>query len=158
VSFTLKAASRLHISAAIGKVYCPLLVRLRKNTDLSLDTYCIAKRSTTMAITTLKVLASLLQLHGPGATVQSDHQGIDALLNDLREQSSTEGAVSDQPGVAPDQPVINQVYFRRGGFVRGPHAGGFRRAGYYPGAGAFRRGGYYPGAGAFRRGGFVRGY
>jgi hypothetical protein len=39
-----------------------------------------------MAITTLKVLASLLQLHGPGATVQSDHQGIDALLSDLRGQ------------------------------------------------------------------------
>ena len=33
-----------------------------------------------MAVTTLKVLASILQLHGPGATIQSDHQGIDALL------------------------------------------------------------------------------
>jgi hypothetical protein len=29
-----------------------------------------------MPITTLKVLASLIQLHGPGATIQSDHQGI----------------------------------------------------------------------------------
>jgi len=37
-----------------------------------------------MPITTLKVLASVLQLHGPGATIQSDHQGIDALLNNLR--------------------------------------------------------------------------
>jgi hypothetical protein len=110
-----------------------------------------------MAITTLKVLASLLQLHGPGATVQSDHPGIDALLNDLQAQSSTEGQASDQSRAAPDQPVVNQVYFRRG-FGRGPYVGGFRRAGYYPGAGAFRRGGYYPGAGAFRRGGFVRGY
>lgn len=110
-----------------------------------------------MAITTLKVLASLLQLHGPDAIVQSDHPGIDALLNDLRGQDPKEEAVSDQPAVAPDQPVVNQVYFRRGGFVRGPAAGGFRRGGYYPGAGAFRRGGYYPG-GAFRRGGFVRGY
>ncbi|MGY3614553.1 hypothetical protein [Bradyrhizobium sp. USDA 10063] len=110
-----------------------------------------------MAITTLKVLASLLQLHGPGATIQSDHQGIDALLNDLQAQSSTEGLASDQPAVVPEQPVVNQVYFRRG-FGRGPYVGGFRRAGYYPGAGAFRRGGYYPGAGAFRRGGFVRGY
>ena len=35
-----------------------------------------------MPITTLKVLASVLQLHGPGATIQSDHQGIDAVLND----------------------------------------------------------------------------
>ncbi|MBV8696502.1 MAG: hypothetical protein JO052_01375, partial [Bradyrhizobium sp.] len=37
---------------------------------------------------TLKILAGLIQLHGPGATVQSDHQGIDALLNNLREQNS----------------------------------------------------------------------
>ena len=87
-----------------------------------------------MAITTLKVLASLLQLHGPGATIQSDHQGIDALLNDLRGQGS-------------DQAVATEVAFRRGAFARGPRAGAFRRAG-----------GYYPGAGAFRRGGFLRGY
>ena len=84
-----------------------------------------------MAVTTLKVLASILQMHGPGATIQSDHQGIDALLSDLQDS---------------DQPVATEVYFRRGGFVRGA------------GAGAFRRGGYAPGAGAFRRGGFVRGY
>ena len=36
-----------------------------------------------MTIPTLKVLASLLQLHGPGATVQSDHPGINALLKDF---------------------------------------------------------------------------
>jgi len=85
-----------------------------------------------MAVTTLKVLASVLQLHGPGATIQSDHQGIDALLSDLQNS---------------DQPVATEVYFRRGGFVRGARAGAFRRAG-----------GYYPGAGAFRRGRFIRGY
>ena len=85
-----------------------------------------------MAITTLKILASLVQLHGPGATIQSDHQGIDALLSDLQNA---------------DQPVATEVYFRRGGLVRGARAGAFRRAG-----------GYYPGAGAFRRGGFIRGY
>ncbi len=84
-----------------------------------------------MPITSLKVLASLLQLHGPDATIQSDHEGIAALLNDLRADRSEQAT---------------QVYFRRGGFVRGAHASGFRRAGY---AG---------GAGAFRRGGFVRGY
>jgi hypothetical protein len=100
-----------------------------------------------MSITTLKVLASLLQLHGPGATIESDHQGIDALLNDLRGQASQQGPVSDKTeGVVSDQPVATQVYFRRGGFHRGPYAGGFRR------------GAYYPGAGAFRRGGFIRGY
>ena len=85
-----------------------------------------------MAVTTLKVLASIMQLHGPGATIQSDHQGIDALLSDLQKA---------------DQPAATEVYFRRGGFVRGARAGAFRRAG-----------GYYPGAGAFRRGGFIRGY
>ena len=85
-----------------------------------------------MAITTLKVLASLLQLHGPGAAIQSDHQGIDALLSDLRGQGS-------------DQPVATEVYFRRGAFARGARAGAFRRAGYAPGVGAFRRGGFVRG-------------
>jgi hypothetical protein len=85
-----------------------------------------------MPITTLKVLSTILQLHGPSATIQSDHQGLDALLSDLRGQNS--------------EPT--QVYFRRGGFIRG---GGY--------GGAFRRaGGYYGGGGAFRRGGFIRGY
>ena len=80
---------------------------------------------------TLKILAGLIQLHGPGATIQSDHQGIDALLNNMREQGSA---------VTPDKLQPTQVYFRRGGFIRGPSAGAFRRGGYYPGAGAFRRG------------------
>jgi hypothetical protein len=91
---------------------------------------CIAKKEHKMAITTLKVLSTILQLHGPGATIQSDHQGIAALLNDLRGQN----------------PEATQVYFRRGGFIRGGYGGGgFRRAGYH-------------GGGAFRRGGFVRAY
>jgi hypothetical protein len=93
-----------------------------------------------MPFLTLKVIASVLQLHGPGATIQSDHQGIDALLGDVRRQGLEEGS---------DEPVVTEAYFRRGGFVRG---GGY-------GAGGFRRAGYVaPGAGAFRRGGFVRGY
>jgi hypothetical protein len=79
-----------------------------------------------MPITTLKVLSTVLQLHGPGATIQSDHQGIDALLGDLRGQNAAEPT---------------QVYFRRGGFVRGGGYGGFRRAGY-GGGGGFRRGGF----------------
>jgi hypothetical protein len=83
-----------------------------------------------MSITTLKVLASLLQLHGPGATVQSDHQGINALLSDQRGQNSEE---------------VTQVAFRRGGFVKGANAGAFRRAGSAPGVGAFRRGGFVRG-------------
>ena len=84
-----------------------------------------------MPITTLKVLASLLQLHGPDATIQSDHEGIAALLNDLRADRSEQAT---------------EVAFRRGAFAKGANAGAFRKAGY---AG---------GAGAFRRGGFVRGY
>jgi hypothetical protein len=70
-----------------------------------------------MPITTLKVLASLIQLHGPGATIQSDHQGIDALLNDMR---ANEGVVSDQP-------VKTQVAFRRGGFAKWANAGASSR-------------------------------
>ncbi|MBR0773375.1 hypothetical protein JQ543_12625 [Bradyrhizobium diazoefficiens] len=108
-----------------------------------------------MAITTLKVLASLLQLHGPGASLQSDHPGIDALLNDLRDQDLTDGTAAGQiPTARPEQPEVKQVYFRRGAFAKGPHAGAFRRGGggYYGG------GRYYGGAGAFRRGGFIRGY
>lgn len=94
-----------------------------------------------MPIPTLPVIASLLQIHGPGATIQSDHQGIDALLGDIRGQISQQAA-------APDEPVATQVYFRRGGFVRGGgYGGGFRRAGYVG-----------PAGGAFRRGGFIRGY
>jgi hypothetical protein len=90
-----------------------------------------------MPMTTLKVLASLLQLHGPGATVQSDHQGINALLNGPNgpELNSEEGIVSDQ-AAADDQPSFTQVYFRRA-FGRGPYGGRFRRA--YGGPGAFRR-------------------
>ncbi|MBV8918285.1 hypothetical protein [Bradyrhizobium sp.] len=80
---------------------------------------------------TLKILAGLIQLHGPGATVQSDHQGIDALLNNLREQNSE---------AASDTAAPTQAAFRRGGFAKGPHAGAFRRGAYAPGVGAFRRG------------------
>jgi hypothetical protein len=57
-----------------------------------------------MPITTLKVLASLLQLHGPDATIQSDHEGIAALLNDLRADRSEQAT---------------QVAFRRGALRRG---------------------------------------
>jgi hypothetical protein len=103
------------------------------STGLSFDPFgCIAKTEHSMPITTLKILASVLQLHGPGATLQSDHQGIDALLSDLRGQQSDEAT---------------PVYFRRGGFIRG---GGY-------GGGGFRRAGY-GGGGGFRRGGFIRGY
>ncbi|WFU43269.1 hypothetical protein QA640_12925 [Bradyrhizobium sp. CB82] len=83
-----------------------------------------------MSIVTVKILASLLQLHGPGATIDSDHQGINALLGDLRGQGTE---------------AVTEVAFRRGGFVKGANAGAFRRAGYAPGVGAFRKGGFIRG-------------
>jgi hypothetical protein len=94
-----------------------------------------------MPFITLKVMASLLQLHGPDASLQSDHPGIDALLADRRGQAAEEG-------VAPsDKPVVTEAYFRRGGFVRGGYGGG-----------AFRRAGAVGPAGGFRKGGFARAY
>jgi len=66
-----------------------------------------------MPIISLKVIASLLQMHGPGATIQSDHPGIDALLGDIRAQ------ISDQGVVAPT-PDVTQVAFGKS-FGKGPH-------------------------------------
>src|ERR1700746_1968867 len=103
-----------------------------------------------MAILTLKIFAGLLQLHGPGATIQSDHPGIDALLPDMRGQSAERGVVADQSDqnasgliasdeFLSDKPLVTEAYFRRG-FVRGPGYGGaFRRGGVGP-YGGFRRG------------------
>src|SRR5438445_1968224 len=121
------APARPHFRCNRKGILFALLSRL--DTGLSFDpSVRREKRSMTMAITTLKVLASLLQLHGPGATIQSDHQGIDALLSDLRGQGA--------------DPVATEVAFRRGAFAKGAGAGAFRRAGYAPRAGAFRRGGF----------------
>jgi hypothetical protein len=103
-----------------------------------------------MAILTLKIFAGLLQLHGPGATIQSDHPGIDALLPDMRGQSSDKGVVSDQSDqnasgliasdeFLSDKPLVTEAYFRRG-FVRGPGYGGAFRRGYGGPVGGFRRG------------------
>jgi hypothetical protein len=94
-----------------------------------------------MPVLTLKVLAGLLQLHGPDAAIQSDHQGIDALLADVRGRISKEDIVSDTP-------AATKVVFTKAGFVKGAGGGGaFRKA-----AGAV--GG--AGGGAFRRGAFRR--
>lgn len=68
-----------------------------------------------MPVLSAKVLASLLQLHGPDAAIQSDHQGIDALLGNLRPRITAEELI--------DRPT--EVAFRRG-FGRGP-VGGFRK-------------------------------
>jgi hypothetical protein len=106
-----------------------------------------------MPVPTLTIIASLLQMHGPGATIQSDHKGIDALLGDIRGQISEEGVIPPTFGVT-------EVAFRKGGFVRGAGgAAGFRKGAAVGagGAGAFRRGAYAKGGGgAFRRGGFAR--
>jgi hypothetical protein len=84
-----------------------------------------------MALVTLKVMASLLQLHGPGATIQSDHQGINALLGDMQAQGP-------EQSIVPEKPAVTLAYFRRG-FGRGPAVGAFRRAGGYVAPGGFRR-------------------
>jgi len=103
-----------------------------------------------MPVPTLTIIASLLQMHGPGATIQSDHQGIDALLGDIRGQISEEGVIPPTFGVT-------EVAFRKGGFVRGAGAAGFRKGAAVGAGGAFRRGAYAKGGGgAFRRGGFAR--
>jgi len=93
-----------------------------------------------MTVPTLKVLASLLQLHGQGAAIQSDHQGINSLLNKSPDQVGEEGqgVVLDEMG-AVDLPTPTQAYFRRA-FGRGPYYGGGFRRGYIAPYGGFRRG------------------
>jgi hypothetical protein len=100
-------------------------------------------------IPTLKVLASLLQLHGQGTAIQSDHQGISALLNKspdpIVDETTADHSVFNHDDTVSETPAPTQVYFRRA----------FGRGGYY--GGGFRRGGYYPYGGGFRRG-FARAY
>jgi hypothetical protein len=96
-----------------------------------------------MALVTLKVMASLLQLHGPGATIQSDHQGIDALLGDMRAQDAQAQEMQGQEqnqAVIPDKGVVTQAAFRRGAFAKGYGGGAFRRSAGVAAPGAFRRG------------------
>src|SRR6202012_2003416 len=90
-----------------------------------------------MTIPTLKVLATLLQLHGQGTAVTSDHQGINALLNkspDPIKEENTGVYIDESNSV--DVPEVTPVWFRLafvgpyGGFLRGfvgPYVG-FRRA------------------------------
>jgi hypothetical protein len=91
-----------------------------------------------MALLTLKVMAGLLQLQGTGAQIQSDHQGLNALLDDMQgdPRTAAPARAQEEDDVLADKPQVEQVYFRRG-FVRAPYAGGFRRA-YVPGV--FRKG------------------
>ena len=93
-----------------------------------------------MPLLTLKVMAGLLQLQGTGSQIQSDHQGLNALLDDMQGQPRTQGQAQaqEEDSVLADKPVVEQVYFRRG-FVRAPYAGAFRR-GYAAPYGGFRRG------------------
>jgi hypothetical protein len=90
-----------------------------------------------MTIPTLKVLASLLQLHGPGTTVQSDHPGINALLKSPdRVDEESRNVIIDESG-AIEVPAAIPAYFARG-YVGG-QGGAFRR-GYVGPYGGFRRG------------------
>jgi hypothetical protein len=82
-----------------------------------------------MVLTTAKLIASLLQMHGPDATVQSDHQGIDALLGNVRGRVAQDGSDLHETGALG----ATEVYFRKSAFVKG---GGV----YRPRGGAFVRG------------------
>jgi hypothetical protein len=94
-----------------------------------------------MALLTLKVMASLLQLQGTGAQIQSDHQGLKTLLDEMQGQPNTQAqAQPTEQDVVADKVEPTQVYFRRGGFIRAPYAGGGFRRGYVGPAGGFRRG------------------
>ncbi len=86
-----------------------------------------------MPVLTVKVIASLLQIHGPGATIQSDHQGIDALLGDIRGQIAQDAVAPAEAGTGLVTPA---AFIRGGGGV-----GGFRRVGGV-GGGGFRRGAF----------------
>jgi hypothetical protein len=90
-----------------------------------------------MALLTLKVMAGLLQLQGTGAQIQSDHQGLNALLDDMQTPPNKQAQAGpvEEDSVLADKPAVEQVYFRRG-FVRAPYVGGGFRRGYAPG---FRR-------------------
>ena len=92
-----------------------------------------------MSLLTLKVMAGLLQLQGTGAQIQSDHQGLNALLDNMQGEprTATPAQAQEEDSVLADKPQVEQVYFRRG-FVRAPYAGAFRR-GYVGPGGGFRK-------------------
>jgi hypothetical protein len=77
-------------------------------------------------LTTAKLIAGLLQMHGPDATVQSDHPGIDALLGNGRAQVAQDGSDLHETGLVGATRVNfgksfgrSGAPFRKGGsFVR----------------------------------------
>ena len=79
-----------------------------------------------MPITSLKVLSSCPAIAWAGRNIQSDHQGIDALLNDLRGQTSKQRPRFISGGAALFEGDTVGGGFRRAGYGGG---GGFRRAG-----------------------------
>ena len=73
---------------------------------------------------TLKILASLLQIHGPDATLTSDHKGIDLLLADvgaqLRDQSGTAPASGEQFAGRPFYKTYlkDDYYYGKGDYAK----------------------------------------
>jgi hypothetical protein len=92
-----------------------------------------------MSLLTLKVMAGLLQMQGTGAQIQSDHQGLNALLDNIQGDPRTAAPAQahEEDNVLADKPRVEQVYFRRG-FVRAPYVGNAFRRAYVPGV--FRKG------------------
>ncbi|MFZ2019900.1 MAG: hypothetical protein WAU90_14640 [Methyloceanibacter sp.] len=73
---------------------------------------------------TLKILASLLQLHGPDATLTSDHKGIDLLLSDvgaqLRDQTGTPPITGEQFAARPFYKTYlkDDYYYGKGDYAK----------------------------------------
>jgi hypothetical protein len=51
---------------------------------------------------TLKILATLAQMHGPDATIMSDNQGVDELLGNIRNQLEK---------IGPNAPPVTLIRF-----------------------------------------------
>jgi hypothetical protein len=89
-----------------------------------------------MAALTLKILAGVLQMNSPDATITSDNQGLKALVNDVREQLAEEANMA----AANDPDAIEaHVMTDNGGriILAKKNTGGFGKA-----TTIFRKGGY----------------
>ena len=89
-----------------------------------------------MAALSLKILAGVLQMNSPDATITSDNQGVKALVNDVKEQLAEEANMA----TANDPDAIEaHVMTDNGGriILAGKNTGDFGKA-----VPIFRKGGY----------------
>jgi hypothetical protein len=83
-----------------------------------------------MSTITVKILAGVLQMHSPDATLQSDNKGIDTILGVVREQM-TETANPAPAAANPNADEAHVILVRKGG----PYTKGFGKT-------IFRKGEY----------------